>query len=322
MRRLTPFGAHFRTFREGMVIMGNRYFRFIAATFRVTAIVCITALTAIMSTGDASAALIVYQAPLSGPNEAPPNASPGIGNAKITIDTVLVTMRVEATFSGLTGNTTASHIHCCTANARAATAGVATTTPTFSGFPSGVTSGTYTQTFDMQASGSYNAAFITANGGTTSSAFAALLAGMAAGKAYFNIHSSTFGGGEIRGFLERVPTLDVDNSFTATRYHALTDGLLLIRYMQGLSGPALTAGLSVSGAGRSDATSIKAYMDAYRMSFDIDNNTNVDAATDGILIVRYLLGLRGNALIQGAVAPGAPRSTAVDIEAYLSELTP
>jgi hypothetical protein len=63
-------------------------------------------------------------------------------------------------------------------------------------------------------------------------------------------------------------------------------------------------------------------MDTYRLSFDIDNDTNVDAATDGILILRYLLGLRGTALIQGAVAPGAPRNSAADIEAYLGQLTP
>lgn len=305
-----------------MAIMSNRYFRFIAATFRVTAIVGISVIAAVASMSSAFAVQIVYQAPLSGPNEAPPNASPGIGNAKITIDTVLVTMRVEATFSGLTGATTVAHIHCCTATAHAATVGVATVTPTFTGFPPGVTSGTYDHTYDMTLSSSYNAPYITANGGTTASAFAALQAGMTAGKAYFNVHSSTFGGGEIRGFLERVPTLDVDNSFTVTHYHALTDGLLLIRYMQGLTGPALTAGLSVAGAGRGDATSIKAYLDTYRMSYDIDDDTNVDAATDGILIVRYLLGLRGNALIQGAVAPGAPRNTAVDIEAYLGQLTP
>lgn len=41
-------------------------------------------------------------------------------------------------FSGLLGNVTASHIHCCTAAAGTSTAGVATMTPTFTNFPSGV----------------------------------------------------------------------------------------------------------------------------------------------------------------------------------------
>ena len=302
-----------------MVIMGNRYFRFIAAKFFIPAV---AGMAAIAMMGSACAVQIIYQAPLSGANEFPINASPGVGTAKITIDTDLSTMRVEATFSGLTGTTTASHIHCCTAVARAANAGVATRTPTFTGFPVSVTAGSYDHTDDMTLAVSYNASFITASGGTVASAYDALLAGIAAGRAYFNIHSSTFSGGEIRGFLERVPTLDIDNSLTVTRYHALTDGLLAIRYMQGLTGTALTAGLNVSGAARSDPAAIKTYMDTYRLSFDIDNDSTLDAATDGILILRYLLGLRGNALIQGAVAPGAPRNTVADIETYLATLTP
>jgi hypothetical protein len=57
----------------------------------------------------------------------------------------------------------------------------------------------------MTDASSYNASFITANGGTPASAFAALLAGLSAGRAYFNIHSSQYPGGEIRGFLEEVP---------------------------------------------------------------------------------------------------------------------
>jgi len=147
------------------------------------------------------AASILYVANLSGPNEFPANASPGTGTARVTIDPLLHTMRVEVTFSGLTGTTTASHIHSATAVPFTGTAGVATTTPTFAGFPLGVTSGTYDQTLDLTQASSYNPAFVTANGGTTATAEAALESGIAAGEAYLNIHTSTFGGGEIRGFL-------------------------------------------------------------------------------------------------------------------------
>jgi hypothetical protein len=115
-------------------------------------------------------------------------------------------MTLDVSFSGLAGNTTASHIHAATATAGAGTAGVATTTPTFAAFPLGVTSGTYPRTFDMTLASSYNAAYITANGGTTATAFNALKAAVDTGKAYLNIHSSTFGGGEIRGFWAPVPT--------------------------------------------------------------------------------------------------------------------
>jgi hypothetical protein len=109
-------------------------------------------------------------------------------------------MRVQVTFSGLLGTTTASHIHCCTALLGTGTAGVATTVPTFPGFPLGVTSGTYDQTFDVLSDLTYNPSFESANGGTASSA-AALKAGLDSGTAYFNIQTTVFPGGEIRGFL-------------------------------------------------------------------------------------------------------------------------
>jgi hypothetical protein len=146
-------------------------------------------------------AVITYVGILSGANESPATGSPGTGFAAVTVDDIVNTMRVQVNFSGLTGTTTASHIHCCTTP----NAGVATTTPTFAGFPLGVTSGTYDRTLDLTLASSYNPAFITANGGTPASAEAVLLAGLAAGNAYLNVHSTTFGGGEIRANLLAAP---------------------------------------------------------------------------------------------------------------------
>ena len=61
------------------------------------------------------------------------------------------------------------------------------------------------QTFDMTQASSYNPAFVTLNG-SFGAAEAALLAGLHAGTAYLNIHTSMFPGGEIRGFLGEIPT--------------------------------------------------------------------------------------------------------------------
>jgi hypothetical protein len=108
-------------------------------------------------------------------------------------------MTVDVVFSGLTTGTTASHIHCCAVPPTNAM--VATTVPRFPGFPTGVTSGSYSHTLDMTDAGSYNPAFVTAHGGTVASAEAALLAGLLAGQAYLNIHTTMFPGGEIRGVL-------------------------------------------------------------------------------------------------------------------------
>ena len=153
----------------------------------------------------ASANVSLYSATLTGSAESPPNSSTGHGTASITIDDVLKTMRVQVSFADLVGMTTSAHIHCCTAAAGAGNAGVATMTPTFTGFPSGAMSGNYDHTFDMSLASSWNASFVTASGGTTAMAFTSLQTGINSGKAYFNLHSSQFPGGEIRGFLTPVP---------------------------------------------------------------------------------------------------------------------
>lgn len=150
----------------------------------------------------AHAAVITYSAILDGPSEFPPNASPGTGFATVDVDAMAHTMHVHAEFSGLIGTTTASHIHAATAIPFTGTAGVATTTPTFAGFPLGVTSGVYDIMLDMTMASSYNPSYITANGGTTATAEAALFQAIADGKAYLNIHTTAFPGGEIRGFLQ------------------------------------------------------------------------------------------------------------------------
>jgi hypothetical protein len=153
--------------------------------------------------GPAQALVVSYDADLDGPSEIPGNASPATGDGLITIDFDTLMMDVHINFAGLVGNTTASHIHCCTVVPGSANVGVATTLPTFTGFPSGVTAGTYDHTFDMALLSSYNPAFVTAKGGI-GNAFDALVAGMETGNAYLNIHTTMFPGGEIRGLLQTV----------------------------------------------------------------------------------------------------------------------
>ena len=171
----------------------------------------------------AQANTIVYTVTLSGANESPPIASTGFGLGIITVDDASFTMRVQTAFGGLVGTTTVAHIHCCTAVPGAGNVGVASQTPSFSGFPTGVTSGSYDVTFNMLLTSSYNAAYITANGGTPASAFAALVNGMNSGSAYLNIHSTFATGGEIRGFL--APNVPVPEPGT---YAMMALGLLAV----------------------------------------------------------------------------------------------
>jgi hypothetical protein len=166
----------------------------------LTAVVC--GLAAV----PAGAATLNYVTTLSGANEDPPNASPGTGSGTVAIDTIAKTMEVYFEFEGLLGGLTAAHIHGPTAVAGAGTAGVMTATPSFPGVPAGLTSGTYSNVFDMTEAASFRPGFITLSGGTVDAAFDALIAALAMGRAYLNLHSTEFGGGEIRGFL--VPPTD------------------------------------------------------------------------------------------------------------------
>lgn len=136
---------------------------------------------------------------LSGANENPPNASPGTGTATLTLNLATNMFTLVCNFSGLVGTVTQAHIH-GPVTTPGGNAGVMTQVPSFAGFPTGVTSGTYNMTFDMTLDSTWNPAFITANGGTAAGAQAAFVNSVMNGTAYLNIHTSAFGGGEIRGF--------------------------------------------------------------------------------------------------------------------------
>jgi hypothetical protein len=133
----------------------------------------------------------------------------GSGSVLIQYDTVEHTLLIHADWTGLSGTTTVAHIHCCTAAPGTGTIGVAVTPGTLPGFPGGLSSGSYTSfpAIDLDDPASFTDGFRdTFGGGTIPGSIAALLAGIDAGTAYFNIHSNpTFTGGEIRGFLSQVP---------------------------------------------------------------------------------------------------------------------
>jgi hypothetical protein len=76
------------------------------------------------------------------------------------------------------------------------------------GFPLGVTSGSFSHTFDLGATATYNPPFLTASGGTANGARDRLLDAMrtqTGGIAYFNIHTANNVGGEIRGNISLIP---------------------------------------------------------------------------------------------------------------------
>ena len=173
----------------------------VAPTLTVIVLAVATALMLLVPA--AYAIPVTFVGNLTGANEVPPVPSSATGLATVVLDAAAQTLQINATFSGLTSNTNAAHIHCCAP--LGTNAGVATTVPAFPGFPLGVTSGSFTSAvFDLTQPTIYNPAFVTLQGGLTQ-AEAALIAGILNGTTYLNIHTVNFPGGEIRGQLEAVP---------------------------------------------------------------------------------------------------------------------
>ena len=107
--------------------------------------------------------------------------------------------------------------------------------------------------------------------------------------------------------------LDIDSD---ARIDALTDGLLVARYLQGLRTAALTDGVLPSIT----TTLLERFIDLYPL-LDIDGNGRVDALTDGLLLQRYLFGLRGETLLANAVGQNARKTTSAEIEQYVQSLS-
>ena len=102
---------------------------------------------------------------------------------------------------------------------------------------------------------------------------------------------------------------------------ALTDGLLFLRHsfdLRGLSltGKAMTFGVNTSGS------EIESLLSAASNFTDIDGDGQVDALTDGFLLLRYMFGVRGDSLIEDVISPSATRTTHSQIESYISKHMP
>ncbi|MCK5902956.1 MAG: DUF5011 domain-containing protein [Cocleimonas sp.] len=102
---------------------------------------------------------------------------------------------------------------------------------------------------------------------------------------------------------------------------ALSDGLLVLRYLFGFHGQTLIDKAVSLSAARKTAPEIESYLKKNRNDFDIDGDGEVKPLSDGLLLLRYLFDFRGNTLISGVVSVKATRKTAAEIEAYLNQLT-
>lgn len=147
------------------------------------------------------AAVMTWYANLSADQEIPPNSSTATGNGWVQFDDTTNELALYVAWQGLTGVGVQAHIHCCVVTPPG-NVGIALDLWLPSG-PSRPATGSYTASYDLDLLNPFRAAFVTANGGTALSAMQSLINAMDAGegRAYYNIHTAQYPGGEIRGNL-------------------------------------------------------------------------------------------------------------------------
>ena len=106
---------------------------------------------------------------------------------------------------------------------------------------------------------------------------------------------------------------DVDKNNKAD---ALTDGLMIMRYLFGVEGSNITSDALSEGLLLKESEIISS-ISLTMAILDIDNDGKIDALTDGLMLMRYLFGVRGENLIDGAISDGAIRNSHPDIAAYI-----
>lgn len=104
-------------------------------------------------------------------------------------------------------------------------------------------------------------------------------------------------------FIETI-ALDVDGDGAVT---ASTDGVLLARFLLGLTGDALIRDAVGASATRVTPTAVEQYLIALSAQLDIDGDGAALTTTDAAVIHRYLQSVRGAALFSG-VTRGAART--------------
>lgn len=169
-----------------------------------TSIRSLLAIAVLMACAAANAATIHLRAHITGAQEAPPTGSPATGTGVMTFDTVTRLLSWSISYSGLQGTISDAHFH----------------GPT----PAGVSA----------------AIVVPIGAGTSPRIGSATLtapqaAQLLAGQYYINIHSSSFGDGEIRGQVVRVRgDFDADGKADVLWHHAGT-GNTHLWFMDGIS---------------------------------------------------------------------------------------
>lgn len=97
----------------------------------------------------------------------------------------------------------------------------------------------------------------------------------------------------------------------------LVEGVIVARYLQGLRGAALVEGVTKHTF---NLATLETQLAAVQQVMDIDADGQQQADKDAILLIRYLLGLRNAALLQGVNLSSSDRKTASSITTYIESI--
>ena len=102
---------------------------------------------------------------------------------------------------------------------------------------------------------------------------------------------------------------------------ALTDGLIMLRYSFGLRGEPMAEG-AMHPESVMSAEQVEQRMVSASKIADIDNDGQIDALTDGLLLLRHLFAVGDEGLTHGAVGSKASRKTGTAIRGHLKKYMP
>ncbi len=126
---------------------------------------------------------------------------------------------------------------------------------------------------------------------------------------------------EVRKDIRVIPSLNIDaSSASDSVVDPATDGAMILRYLAGFTGEAITQGAMHGTATRTSAE-IGSYLVTIRGALDVNADARFDLTIDGLLIVRYMLGLRAATGLFNGIDVGTSW-TPSQVEAYLSLLMP
>ena len=102
---------------------------------------------------------------------------------------------------------------------------------------------------------------------------------------------------------------------------ALTDGLILLRHAFGVRGASLTDSVMATDSTMT-SNEVQVAVEKALVIADVDGDGNVDALTDGLIVLRYMFGLTGDTLMDGVVSANATRASAESVQQHIELYMP